>query len=355
MPDMDQTAHARLQQAQREFSAHGTYLNTASHGLTPHPARRALEEHTHEVATGRFSPGAQDPGIQRTRAAYARLTGLTPDRVAIGTHTSQFTGTVAASLPAGAEVLVARNEFSSTVHPFSARAELRVREVPLDRLPDEVRPDTALVAVSAVQSSDGSLAPLEDLVVACADHDARILVDTTQSTGWLPIDDDRFDYVVCSAYKWLLGTRGSAFLSGTTEALSELRPLAANWYSAVDQWNSLYGAALEHGPEANRLDLAPVWPAFVSLERSLALIEQVGVQTVHEHDVALADRFRAEAGLEGGGSAIVSLPAPEGAAERLAEAGIAAALRDGRLRVAFHLYNTEADVDRLLEVLADLR
>lgn len=352
---MDQTAHARLQRAQREFSAHGTYVNTATHGLTPHQASRALQEHIHEVATGRFSAGAQDPGVERARAAYARLTGLTPDRVAIGTHTSQFTGTVAASLPAGSEVLVAENEFSSTVHPFSVRSELRVREVPLERLPDEVRPDTALVAVSAVQSADGALAPLDDLVVACADHGARTLVDTTQSTGWLLSDDDRFDYVVCSAYKWLLGTRGSAFLSGTTEALSELRPLAANWYSAVEPWNSLYGAALEHGSEANRLDMAPVWPAFVSLEHSLALIEQVGVPTIHEHDVALADRFRAEADLKGSGSAIVSLPAPEGAAERLAEAGIAAAVRDGRLRVAFHLYNTDADVDHLLEVLADLR
>lgn len=351
---MDQTAQ-RLREAQREFSAHGTYLNTATHGLTPHPATRALQEHIHEVATGRFFAGAQDPGIERARAAYARLTGLTPERVAIGTHTSQFTGTVAASLPAGSEVLVAQNEFSSTVHPFSVRSELRVREVPLDRLPDEVRPDTALVAVSAVQSSNGALAPLDDLVTACADHGARTLVDTTQSTGWLPSDDDRFDYVVCSAYKWLLGTRGSAFLSGTTEALSELRPLAANWYSAVDPWNSLYGSAIEHGPEAGRLDLAPVWPAFVSLEHSLALIERVGVRAIHEHDVALADRFRAEAGLEGKGSAIVSLAAPQGVDRRLAEAGIAAAVRDGRLRVAFHLYNTEADVDRLLEVLADLR
>lgn len=77
--------------------------------------------------------------------------------------------------------------------------------------------------------------------------------------------------------------------------------------------------------------------------------------TIHEHDVALADRFRAEADLKGSGSAIVSLPAPEGAAERLAEAGIKAAVRDGRLRVSFHLYNTDADVDHLLEALADLR
>lgn len=348
---MDQTAHARLRRAQREFSAHGTYLDTATHGLTPHPASQALQGHTHEVATGRFSPSAADPGIERTRATYARLTGVSPDRVAIGTHVAQFTGTVAASLPSGAEVLVAVNEFSSTVHPFSTRGDLRVREVPLERLPEEVAPATSLVAVSAVQSSNGALAPLDDLVTACADHGARLLVDTTQSAGWLPLDDDRFDYVVCGAYKWLLGTRGAALLSGTTEALARLRPLAANWYSGAEPWNSLYGAALEQGTQARRLDLPPVWSAWVALEHSLALIERVGVETIHEHDVALADRFRAEAGLEGQGSAIVSLPAVEGAAERLARAGVSAAVRDGRLRVSFHLYNTQADVDHLVKLL----
>ena len=260
---MDQTGRARLREAQSEFSPENTYLNTATHGLTPRRALRALERHTHEVAAGRFSPAAADPGIERTRAAYARLTGVTPERVAIGTHVSQFTGTVAASLPAGAEVLVAEHEFSSTVHPFAARGDRRVREVPLARLPEEVGRSTSLVAVSAVQSADGALAPLEDLRTACTDGGARLLVDTTQSAGSLPLPDHRFDYVVCSTFKWLLGTRGTAFLSGTREALSELRPLAATWYSAADPWSSLYGASLAHGPGANRLDLPPVWSSGV--------------------------------------------------------------------------------------------
>ncbi|MFE1078992.1 aminotransferase class V-fold PLP-dependent enzyme [Nocardiopsis alba] len=346
------SAHERLRAARSWFGARNVYLDTATHGLTPGPALRALEEHTREVAEGGFSPAEADAGVERARASYARLTGVTPDRVALGTHTAQFTGTVAASLPEGAEVLVAEREFSSTVHPFSTREGLRVREVPLERLPEEVGPSTALVAVSAAQSSDGALAPLDDLVAACSDRDTRLLVDTTQSAGWLPLDDDRFDYVVCSAYKWLLGTRGSAFLSGTAEALAALRPRAANWYAGAEPWGSLYGAALEQGSDAGRLDLAPVWPAWVALERSLELIEEVGVAAIHEHDTALADRFRAELGLERTGSAIVSVPVREGTAARLAEAGVKASVRNGRLRLSFHLYNTEDDVDRLSEALA---
>jgi len=41
-----------------------------------------------------------------------------------------------------------------------------------------------------------------------------------------------------------------------------------------------------------------------------------------------------------------------GAAERLAAAGVRAAVRAGRARVSFHLYNTQADVDRALEALS---
>src|SRR5690606_23416278 len=46
-------------------------------------------------------------------------------------------------------------------------------------------------------------------------------------------------------------------------------------------------------------------------------------------------------------SAIVSVPRPD-AARRLAEAGVVSATRAGAARVSFHLYNTEADVERAL-------
>ena len=51
-------------------------------------------------------------------------------------------------------------------------------------------------------------------------------------------------------------------------------------------------------------------------------------------------------------SAIVSAELP-GAMDRLAAAGIVAAERGGRLRTSWHLYNTVADVDALLDVVFD--
>ncbi len=80
------------------------------------------------------------------------------------------------------------------------------------------------------------------------------------------------------------------------------------------------------------------------------MINEIGVETIHEHDLKLANRFRAGLGLAPGNSAIVTSEI-EDAPEKLARAGIMAAARAGRLRASFHLYNTEADVDAALEAL----
>jgi len=349
---MHDSSRDRLRSAQQQFSPETTYLNTATHGLTPRAALLDLERHLRTVGAGRFSPADADPGIAAARATYSRLTGVPLERIAIGAHASQFVGTIAASLPPGSEVLTASQEFSSVVHPFLAREPhgVRVREVPLDRLADEVGPGTTLVAVSAVQSSNGALAPLEDLLGACAEHGARLMLDTTQA-GWLPLPLERVDYTVCSTYKWLLGPRGCAFLTGTAEALADLEPLAANWYAATDPWNSLYGGPLRLADGARRLDLAPVWFSWVGLAPALELIEEVGAETIREHDAGLGDRLLTALDLPSAGSAIVSLAVSEDLSRRVREAGIAASTRNGRLRVSFHLYNTEEDVYRLVKVL----
>ena len=81
-----------------------------------------------------------------------------------------------------------------------------------------------LVAVSAVQSADGRLADLDAIAAAAAHHGARTFVDTTQATGWLPLDCARFDYTACAGYKWLLCPRGTAFFTIAPERRAELTP-----------------------------------------------------------------------------------------------------------------------------------
>jgi selenocysteine lyase/cysteine desulfurase len=72
--------------------------------------------------------------------------------------------------------------------------------------------------------------------------------------------------------------------------------------------------------------------------------------TVEGHTLGLANRLRAELELPQQDSAIVSLPI-EDAADKLQRAGVRASVRAGAVRVGFHLYNNENDLDRLLDAL----
>jgi len=75
------------------------------------------------------------------------------------------------------------------------------------------------------------------------------------------------------------------------------------------------------------------------------------VEAIGAHDLALAARLREGLGLPPAASAIVALDANPDAARRLAAAGVRCATRAGRVRLSFHLYNTEDDVDRALAAL----
>lgn len=344
--------------AEAEFAPQNTYLNTASHGLLPARTAAVLRAVVEETADGSMDQIDWFERVEQARACFARLVGLPARRVATGSTVAVHVALVAASLPRGAEVLVAEGDFSSVVNPFTMRGDLAVRSAPLERLADEVRPGTALVAVSAVQSADGRVADLAAITAAARAHGARTMVDTTQSTGWLPLDHDAFDYTVCGGYKWLLCPRGTSFLTVPEDA-GALLPLHAGWVAGERPWDSCYGPVTELASSARRFDEAPAFLSYLGAAASLSLIEELGQEAVGAHDRALAARFRAgatELGLRPvpGDSAVVAVPGLGDAAEPLAKAGVQVAVRAGNLRAAFHLYNTTADVDRLLDVLSGL-
>jgi selenocysteine lyase/cysteine desulfurase len=343
-----------------QFAPTRTYLDTATYGLAPVTVAEAVLDAERARMEGRLDPYAVDDAVAASRARFAALVGATPERVAIGHQASPLVGLVAEALPAGSVVLAPDGEFTSLLWPFLARAErggLAVHTVPLARLHEAVatwKGRLDVVAASVAQSADGTVTDPGTLTAAAHARGARALLDVTQAAGWLPLAGGcaAADWVVASGYKWLLAPRGTAFLSGTDEALGLLHPLAAGWYAGDEPWASCYGGPLRLAGDARRLDVSPAWPAWLGQRRALDLLADVGVDAIHEHDVALANRLRAGLGLPAGDSAIVVTQVPDGTAGRLDAAGIAASVRAGRLRLSCHLYNDEADVDRALDVLA---
>jgi len=341
-----------LHTAQEEFEPAGIYANTASIGLPPRRAVDALHEAIRTWWAGRAEAAGYDEVVNRARQLFASLVGTTPERVAIGNQVSTFTALVATALPDGARVLAAEEDFTSVLFPFLAHADrgVHVQTVPLAGLVDAIGPGVDLVAVSAVQSADGRLVPggLEALSSAAARHGSLTYVDATQAVGWLPFDADRFDFVSCAAYKWLLSPRGTAFGVVRPERLGMLRPLYAGWYAGDDPWTSIYGPPFRLAKDARRLDISPAWLSWAGTVPALELLAEVGIAAIHRHDLALANALRGRLRLPPGDSAIVTA---QGGLERLRAAGIKASVRAGAVRLSFHLHNTEADVDAVARAL----
>jgi len=339
-----------------EFAPKNVYLNTASNGLLPARTVAALDRAARMRADG-VALGSLYEDVEAVRASFARLAGVPVERVALGGSVAEYGALVAASLPEGAEVLTAEADFASLVNPFHMRGDLKVRSVPLERLAESVRPDTALVAVSSAQSADGRIADLPAVRRAARAHGARTYVDASQSLGWLPLQAGEDDFTAAVAFKWVLGPHGIAFFVAP-EDFGGLTPLLAGWIAGEVPWESCYGPVQELAGSARRFDISPSLLGYAGLRASLELVEQLGVDAVQAHDLALADRFRAGLARLGHtpvpapGSAIVSVPGLGSRQGDLSRAGIEVSDRAGNLRAAFHLYNTAGDVDRLLDALS---
>ena len=341
----------RLEEAQRLWSPETLYLNTASYGLPPTPAWDAFQAVLDDWRGGRTTWEHWGDATERARALFAQMVGVPVEWIATGANTSSMVGLLAAALPDGARVVSTEPEFTSLLWPFLAQGRgIEVDCVPVLDVARAIDERTDVVAVSAVQSATGEVADLASVIEAASAHGATVAVDATQACGWLPVDASRIDLLACSAYKWLCSPRGTAFASIRPDLQERLTPHAAGWYAGEDPHASYYGPPLRLAPGARRFDVSPAWFPWIGTAPTLELLLDIAVERIHEHDLRLANAFRAGLGLPPGDSAIVSVELPE-AEERLRGSRVMAAARAGLLRTSWHVYNTDDDVRELLELL----
>lgn len=330
------------------------WLNTASYGLPPDPAWDAMQAALDDWRCGRTSWEVWGDATDRARESFARIIGVDLADVAVGAQVSQLLAPVTTALPDGATVLVPEVEFTSNVFPWAVHGDrgVTVRTAPLAGYLDAIGPDVDVVAFSLVQSANGVVADLPAIASAARAVGALVVVDATQACGWLPFDGSLADVVVAGAYKWLMAPRGTGFAYLAPEFRERLRPIMAGWYAGEDMHASYYGLPLRLAKDARAFDLSPAWAPWVGTAPALAVVEEIGVERIQQHNLALANRFLTALGREPGNSPIVTVDVP-GAEERLARAGIRAAVRAGRVRASFHIYSTESDVDAAVAALSN--
>jgi selenocysteine lyase/cysteine desulfurase len=211
--------------------------------------------------------------VERLRALVGGLLGTDAEGVALVPATSYGLAVAAANLAgppepgAGRDVLVLADEYPSGIYTWRRYArETGAEIVTVEREPGQGWTDAVLaalgetvgiVSVPNVHWTDG--ARLDLVAVSRRAHElgARLVVDTSQSLGALPLDVAavRPDFVVSVGYKWLLGPFGRGYL-WVAERHRQGRPLEENWIARAGarDFSALVDYSDEYEPGARRFD-----------------------------------------------------------------------------------------------------
>ena len=182
-----------------------------------------------------------------------------------------------------------------------------------------------------------------------AGTDTLTVIDVTQAVGWKRVELPWADVTVAAVYKWLLAPRGTAWMSLSDRVASLMIPHAANWYAGEEPWQTIYGLPLRLAEDARRFDASPAWFSALGSGLTLPWLASLDRDAVEAHALGLASRLRTELRLPPGGFGDRVDP---DRSRRPARAGRHPGIHPGSaVRVGFHLYNTEDDLDRLLDVL----
>jgi len=321
--------------------------------------------------------------IQRARQACAQLLGANAGEIALLGPTSLGLSLFANGLDwqPGDEILCYQDDYPANVYPWMSLKGLgvRVRYLTPDKLGEitpelvaaSLTPATRLVALASANFLTGYR--IDHATIGRLLHEREILfsLDAIQTLGAFPTTVEHVDFLSADAHKWLLGPMAAGIVYVKREHFQKLRP------TLLGAWNVLSPRyitqpTLEFVDSAQRyepgvLNTAGIYGMLASIE----LLNSVGLDAVGERILALREQisqgvlglgFEVISPLEGPArTGIVTFHHPRLPAKKifdqLTENNIVASHRYDRagneyLRLSPHFYNTEAEMDRVLEVLA---
>ncbi len=372
-----------------------TYLHNAGAGLMPRPVVEAMKAHLDlEAAIGGYA--AADREAERLNGVYgsvARLINAAPDEIALMENATvawqmAFYGLTFAP---GDRILTCEAEYGANFVAYlqmAKRTGLVIDVIPSDAtgeidiaaLESMIDERVKLIAITWVPTNGGLANPAAEVGRIARRHGILYLLDACQAVGQMPVDVEALgcDMLSATGRKFLRGPRGTGFLYMRRDLLRRIEPPMIDHFSAVwvardryelrddarrfETWENAY---------ANRAGLG------VAVDYALA----IGMEAITERCQLLSRRLREGlAGLPGvtlrdlglNPSAIVSFTLGDRDARDVVAAAAAAGITIGAsppsstrldaearhlpplVRASPHYYNTEDEVDRLVNLVANL-
>jgi cysteine desulfurase / selenocysteine lyase len=371
----------------------GPYLDVSARSLLYDGARAALDAYLDQNATGSLDKGALFAGVEKTRGLFASLIRAEPDEIAFTRNVTDGIATFGASLPwrPGDNVVVCESlEHPANIFPWyglSKRLGITVKNVPPDNghIPLEgilakIDAATRVVAVSAVSFAPGFRFPVAELASECRRRGVLSIVDGAQSVGVIDTDVKalNLDALATSTQKGLMGLYGVGFLYVRKEVSQTLDPVFLSRFGvdlAGHEASAGDAASYRLAGGTRRFDVGNYnYPAIIAVGPSIELLLGLGSKGVDDFVCGLANDF-ANGMLDAGLPVFGGRPGPlnshivtvgkalgsdhDSAADKemsdlyafLIAHGVRLGIRRDLLRFSFHIYNNQADVQRVLDLV----
>jgi cysteine desulfurase/selenocysteine lyase len=362
-----------------------TFFNHAGVCPLPKVAADALRAYAAQAESSAYLGALWYHDLEKLRQESAALINAHRDEIAFVKNTSEGLSIVAHGIDWqwGDVIVTAGVEYPANVYPWMDLVQNRavklamvdevddggVRRVPTEKILEAASdPRTRLVSLSHVQFASGQRMDIAAVGKFCRERGILFCVDAIQTLGILPVDVRamNIDYLSADGHKWLLGPEGAGFFFCRRELLEHTRPLMLGWMNVINaQDYGSYDFTLK--PDAGRFECGTYnIPGLLSLRASLQLLRSVGTDSISLRLKTLGDRLIAGVTAKGyhvlsprtndewSGSVSFTSSTHDHATivSTLRKTHrVEIALRERRLRASPHFYNTEVQVDHLVELL----
>ena len=355
------------------------YLNHASNGSLATTVVQAMNGYIERCSLHGEVPYLEaEAVVEDCRELAARLMGVRTDEIAFVKNTSAGAIIAIGSIEwqPGDNMILMRDAFPTNTYPFHyllPRVEKRyVTSAELVKGPEcvfrLVDRHTRAIAIDWVHFLSGVRADISAIAAFCHTRAVYILLDAMQGLGVVNqgFGDLGIDFVYAGGGKWLLGPQGSGILYVNSATLPELKPANLGWLSAKwDDFNDIYSQKPMKSGASRFEEGTKNYIGIYGLRESLRILLDAGMSEVADRvrvHVQLLRRRLGEKGFETrtpadpqrhAGVIDAHKPGADMAAlfARLKEQGFICSLRENRLRIAPHFYNTEEEIERFCAVL----
>jgi kynureninase len=277
------------------------------------------------------------------------------------------------------KVVYSDMNFPSVMYFWQAQQKRRARvhmvktddgiTVPTERLLAAIDEETLLVPISHVIFRSAYINDAKAIIEKSHRVGARVVLDTFQSLGTLPVDIRQLDadFACGGVLKWLCGGPGVAYLYVRPDLGNKLQPTFTGWTAHENPFAFEVGPIRYTEPPYRFMNGTPHIPALEACRPGLKIISEVGVERIRQKSkrqtaklIELADQHGWRVNTprdpeQRGGTVSIDMPDSQEVSRELLRRDILVDWRPkAGIRMSPHFYNTDEEIDTAIRAVEEI-